>query len=90
LFSVLFASWLANYTVFNGDLSRELATQFLALAQKQRATVPLATGHRMLAQSLMFTGHIAESREHFDKGLALYNPAKHRPLAARLGGDARV
>ena len=40
LFSVLYGFWVANYVAFNGDVLRELAAQFLALAEKQRATAP--------------------------------------------------
>ena len=38
LFSVLYGFWVANYVAFNGDVMRQLAAQFLALAEKQRAT----------------------------------------------------
>ena len=41
LFSVLYGVWAAHFIAFNGDALRELAVQFLALAEKQRATVPL-------------------------------------------------
>jgi hypothetical protein len=34
-FSVLYSFWVANITAFNGDLSCQLAAQFLALAEKQ-------------------------------------------------------
>ena len=69
---------------------RELAAQFLALAEKQGATVPLMIGHRLMGISLLYTGDIAEGRAHFDQALALYDPAEHRPLATRFGQDARV
>ena len=69
---------------------RELATQFLALAEKQGATVPLMVGHRLMGISLLCTGDIAEGRAHFDRAIALYDPAKHRPLATRFGVDAGV
>ena len=90
LFSVLYAFWVANFVAFNGDALRDLAAQFLALAEKQRATVPLMLGHRMTGTSLLFTGDIAEGRGHFDQALALYDPAEHRPLATRFGQDAAV
>ena len=48
LFSVLYGFWVANYVAFNGDVMRELAAQFLALAEKQGATVPLMIGHRLM------------------------------------------
>jgi tetratricopeptide (TPR) repeat protein len=40
--------------------------------------------------SLLFTGGIAEGRAHFDRAIALYDPAKHRPLATRFGVDVRA
>ena len=69
---------------------RELAAQFLALAEKQGATVPLMIGHRLMGISLSGTGDIAEGRAHFDQAIALYDPAEHRPLATRFGQDIRV
>ena len=87
LFSVLYGFWVANYVAFNGDAMRELAAQFLALAEKQGATVPLMIGHRLMGMSLLHTGDIAQGRAHFDQALALYDPAEHRPLATRFGQD---
>ena len=90
LFSVLYGFWGANFIAFNGDAMRELAAQFLTLAEKQGTTVPLMIGHRLMGISLTFTGDLAEGRAHYDQALALYDPMEHRPLAARLGLDARV
>ena len=87
LFSVLYGFWVANYVAFNGDVMRELAAQFLALAEKQGATVPLMIGHRLMGTSLLHTGDIAEGRAHYDQAIALYDPAEHRPLATRFGQD---
>ena len=89
-FSVLFGLWVANYSTFNGDAVRDLAAQFLAFAEKQQATIPLMTGHRFMAMSLLYTGAVAQSRAHFDKAIALYDPVKHRPLVTRFDQDARV
>jgi predicted ATPase len=69
---------------------RALATQFLALAEKQGATVPLMVGHRLMGMSLVETGEIAQGREHYNQALALYDPAEHRPLATLFGQDVRV
>jgi predicted ATPase len=90
LFSVLYTFWVANYIAFNRDVMRELAAQFLTLAEKQGTTVPLMVGHRLAGVSLMFTGDIAEGRAHLDRAIALYDPAEHRPLAMRFGQDTRV
>ena len=65
---------------------RELATEFLALAEKQRTTIPLMIGHRMMGYVLYLSGDIVESRAHFGRAIALYDPGKHRALATRFGG----
>ena len=90
LFSVLYSFWVANLVAFNGDMMRKLAARFLALAEKQGATIPLMLGHRLIGSSLLLTGDIAEGRAHYDQALALYDPAVHRPLATRFGQDVAV
>jgi class 3 adenylate cyclase/predicted ATPase len=90
LFLVLYGFWMANFVAFNGDIVRDLGAQFLALAEKERTTVPLMIGHRLVGNSMLFTGDIADSRAHYDQAIALYDPGKHRPLAARFGQDARA
>jgi hypothetical protein len=65
-------------------------TQFLALAKKQGTTVPLLAGHRILGNSLLVTGSIAEGRTHLDQAFALYEPTQHRPLAMRFGQEIGV
>ena len=47
-------------------------------------------GHRNMGVSLLHTGDIEEARVHIDRAIALYDPAKHRPLATRFGQDVRV
>ena len=90
MFSVLYGFWVANYVAFNGDVMRELAAQFLSLAETQGATVPRMIGHRIMGVTLMYMGDIVESRPHFDRAIALYDAAQHRPLAARFGADVAV
>jgi hypothetical protein len=51
LFSVLERSWVASMAAFKGDVVRGLAGQFLALAEKQRAILPLLNGHRRGARA---------------------------------------
>ena len=87
LFSVLYGSWAVNIVAFNGDVMRELAMEFLALAQKQSATAPLIVGHRAMGLSLLHTGDVAKGRDHLDQAIALYDPAKHVSLATRFGQD---
>jgi predicted ATPase len=90
LFSVLHGFWAASHVAFNADVCLDLAAQFLALAEKQKASFPLVLGHRNMGMSLLYAGDIAEGRAHYDQALALYDPAEHRPLATRFGQDVRV
>ncbi len=91
LFSVLYGGWVGNFVAFNGDAARELAAQFLALAEKQRATVPLMIGHRLMGSSLLMTGDVPEGRAHLDQAVALYDSLpSNRSLATRFGLDAGV
>jgi tetratricopeptide (TPR) repeat protein len=83
LFSVLQGVFSANVVAFNGDVCRDLAVQFLALAEKQKAPRPLVIGHSFLGVSSFMVGDIAEARAHLDLAIALYDPAEHRPI---LGG----
>ena len=90
LFSVALRLLDANYIAFNGDVACDLAAQFLALAEKQRATIPLMVGHRLVGTSSLHTGDIVDGRAHYDQALALYDAAEHRSLATRFGLDIRV
>ena len=90
LSSVLMGLWVASWNAFDGEAMRELAAQYLALAEKQAAKLSLVVGHRIVGVSLVWTGDIAEGRAHYDKAMTFYDPAEHRPLAARMGLDAGV
>jgi class 3 adenylate cyclase/predicted ATPase len=90
LFSALYGFWLVNFAAFNSDVVRDLAAEFLALAEKQGTTVPLMIGQRAMGLSLLYAGDIARGKAHLDRAIALYNPAEHRLLATRFAVDART
>jgi tetratricopeptide (TPR) repeat protein len=90
LFWVILGDWNVNLVAFNGDRVRKLAVQFLSLAKNQQTRAPLMIGNRMMGQSLLCSGDIVEGRAYFDQALALYDPAEHRSLAARVGVDNSV
>jgi tetratricopeptide (TPR) repeat protein len=89
LFSVLFGSFVVNYVAFKGDLVCDLARRFMALAEKQEATVPFMIGHRVMGIALLFVGDIMEGLSHLEQAIALYDPKKHRSLATRFGTETR-
>jgi predicted ATPase len=90
LFAVLWGVWVANYAAFNGDVMRQLAAQFLELAEKRGMAAALLHAHRIMGISLLCTGDLAESQRYLDRAVAIYDPAAHRPLATQFGQDARV
>jgi predicted ATPase len=89
LFSFLWGVWSGIYVKFNGEAMKTLASQFMALAERQ-GTTPLMVGHRLIGMSALHTGDINGSKQHFDRAIALYDPAEHRALAPRFGQDIRV
>jgi len=91
LFSVLRGFFTASFVAFEGDVCCKLAREFLALAEKQKATVPLMTGHSLVGMSLLITGDIAAGLANLDQAIARYDPREHRQLATlRFGQDTRV
>jgi class 3 adenylate cyclase/predicted ATPase len=90
LFSVLYGFWTASHVDFNGKKMRDLAGQFLRLAEKQGSIAPIMVGHRLMGMSLLQSGDIAQGRAHFDRAIALYDPPEHRALASRFGVDSGV
>ena len=90
IFTVLYGVWAASWVAFNGDVCRDLAAHFLALAETQGATGPRLIGHRLMGLCLAVMGDFVKSREHFDQAITLYDPAKHRTFATRFGTDTRV
>ena len=84
LFSVLYGFYGTNFIAFKGESVSKLATQFLALAEKQTAAVPIVIGHRLVGISLLHTGEVEGGLEHLDRAIALYDRASHRPFVTRF------
>jgi len=84
LFQVLSIICNASFGAFNGDVMRELAMQFLGLAEKQGSALPRMVGHRLMGMSLAWTGEIEQGRTHLDQSVALYDPADRTLAATRL------
>jgi tetratricopeptide (TPR) repeat protein len=89
LFLVLYGVWIAHFAGFQADVVHEIAVQFLKLAEKQGATVPIMIGHRLVGASLLYTGDISQGRVHLGRSVALYDP-QHRSLTSRFGADVKV
>ena len=88
LFSVLYGFWVANYVAFNGDVVCDACGAVPGARREANGDSPAhGWASPSMGISLIATGDIAEGRAHFDRAIALYDPAEHRPLAARFGYD---
>jgi predicted ATPase len=87
LYSVLYGFFIAKFIPFEGKAACALASQFLELAQQQKATAPIMIGHRLLGTTLLCLGEPAEGLKHLDQASALYEPAAHRSLTTHFGHD---
>jgi predicted ATPase len=87
---VLYGALAGHFVAFKGDVSRDLAAQILAIAEKQKASSPLMLGHECVGATLFLRGDFAEAKAHFDHGIALFDPAERRTLAMRFGEDRKI
>ena len=70
----------------------------LKRALDQIATLPATPALRReeiklqvaFANALSLTGDLVDGKEHYDRALAIYDPAEHRPLTTRSGRDVGV
>jgi TOMM system kinase/cyclase fusion protein len=90
LFPVLWGLWL--FYEVRGELqtARELAAQFLTLAQRQREPSLLLQAHRTMGQTLLWLGELTPARTYLEEGIALYDAQQHRALAFQYGQDPGV
>ena len=87
LYSILYGFFIAKFIPFDGEAACALASQFLELAEQQKATAPTMIGHRLLGTTLFCLGEPAEGLKHLDQASALYQPAAHRSLTTHFGHD---
>jgi class 3 adenylate cyclase/predicted ATPase len=74
------------------------AAEQLKRALDQTTTLPTTPASRReeiklevaFANVLALTGDLVDGKEHYDRALAIYDPAEHRPLTARSGRDIGV
>ena len=87
LFPVLWGLTLVH--AIRGDLRifRTLAEQLLAQAEQTGTTTFLVAGHQMMASVCEFMGETVESSEHFERAVALHDPAQHVYYSANFGLD---
>jgi len=86
-FSTLYGAWAASFVAFDGKSCLSLATQFLAVAEKQAIPEGSLIGHRITGVTLVLGGDFSQARRHCEEAIELYNPDERRQLAIRFGQD---
>jgi len=71
-------------------VAHKLGKQVLNLAQNLQDPTLLIPAHAGLAPCLWFLGEQVLAREHFEQGIALYDPQEHSSLAFLYGNDPGV
>ena len=90
LFPVVRGMW--RYYQTGGDLqaARGLAEQSFRLAQSTKDPSVLLAAHVVMGITFYHVGELAPAHEHFEQGMAIYDPVQHRSLAFLYGEDQGV
>ena len=67
-----------------------LKQQFLSLAQHVQDPAHLTEAHYTMGAAMFTFGEFTVAREHFEQGIAFYDPQKHRTLALVYSHDPRM
>jgi predicted ATPase len=71
-------------------VAHEVARELLRSAEDRGDAAARVTGHRMVGAALCQLGRLAESRDHLEAALTLYDPARDRTSALVYAIDSRV
>ncbi|HET9488633.1 MAG TPA: adenylate/guanylate cyclase domain-containing protein [Methylomirabilota bacterium] len=86
LFQALWGLWYTSVNRGQHRETRALAQRLLAAARDAGDSILLLEAHHSLCATLFQLGELSAARPHFDEGLGLYDPRRHRALAFRYGG----
>lgn len=67
--------------------AREMGEQLFALAQHRADSALLVEAHFRLGRSLYFIGEYQTALQHFEQGMAIYDPEQHSSHAVLYGQD---
>ena len=74
IFEVLWGLWAFHLLRADLEIAREMAEEFLRLAERQSNAGLVTRGQVAMEVTLMHQGEFAAAMEHFEKGLLLYDP----------------
>jgi class 3 adenylate cyclase/predicted ATPase len=87
LITVLWGLWSFYAVRAELQIAKELADQFLTMAERQQDPALSVTAHVTMAVLLHNMGEPLSARAHLEQGLALYDPQQHHFLISRFGHD---
>ena len=90
VFPALWGFWYSHLAQGHMSRARALAEEFVVLSEKQRDSLVLAVGLRMVANTAWWQGELVEAREHSKRGLSLYRFEQHRAGDVSYGQDSGV
>jgi predicted ATPase len=85
-FQALWGLWLVASHQANAATALQLGRELLALAERLDDPALLLEGHHALWPMLVWLGEIDVAQRHLDRGMALYDKARHRSHAFIYGG----
>ena len=86
LFTVLYGLSRVSFVRAQYQTAREQTQQLLSIAQNLPDADVLLVAHWALGHGLLFDGELVLARTHFERASALYDPTRHRLLAAVYTG----
>jgi len=86
LFPALWGLWRFYRSQAKFQTARELADEFLNLAQQQSDPALVLQGHHAQWTTLLNFGELAAAQAHTEKGIALYSPKRHHSDASLYSG----
>jgi predicted ATPase len=90
LFPVLWGLWMVYEVRSDLAKSRDLAERLLAQARQTDDRSQLLQGHMALTVTSFSLGDLVATREHSERGVALYDPAVHGHHAHLYGQDPKM
>src|SRR5262249_46297158 len=87
LFTVLWGLWVFYDVSSDARKSRELAERLFTLAQSGQEPDRFLQAHQALVVTSLWRGEPADTREHMEQAVALYDPRRHHSHTPLYGRD---
>jgi predicted ATPase len=90
IFPALFGQWVYNHNLGNILRAKELAAEYLDLANSQQEIIPRVVGHRISGASSLVSGSPSAALQHLEQAWALFDSSRDGASAAGFGQDLGV